>query len=233
MSEQNLTLEEAASVLQVTPRTLRTYIKQGALHATRIPGSKRKVIAAADVYALREAKQGTALNVQKTLALLQAKIQRLEARCSVLERILDAKDAPLAVDAAYGAKLYSLCAQQLAVSGWSTEEMSGWAEVFLRLQEEDLKVLNEATDDPKPWLPFLRLSVRMIHFVLSASRYKESLELQQLHLSLAEGRRRLRTAAVIYAESRGIADPSIAHYSAADVPRSVGDLLVGLGKGRK
>jgi len=191
------------------------------------------VIAAAEVYGLREAKDEGPVDILQTVALLRAKVQRLEVRCGVLERILDAKDAPLAVTPQYAANLYSLCIRQLGAGSWSKEEMENWSEIFLRLQEEDLIIIMDATRDPKPWLPFLRLSVRMAHWAVSSNSYKTDLALQATHIKLAEGRRRLRTSAVIFAESRGITDSSLGKYSAADVPSSLGDLLVQLGRRRK
>ena len=51
-----------------------------------------------------------------------------------------------------------------------------------------------------PWTPFLRLCVAMIVHVQARDDYKTSIDVQLLHRRLTEGRRRLRVAALCYAD---------------------------------
>jgi hypothetical protein len=122
---------------------------------------------------------------------------------------LDAKDLPLGMTTAYAKDLHAACLLQLGRTGWTVEELSPWTEIFLRADEDDLETLVAATSDPKPWVVLLRICLLMTTDVVSNSSYVSSTDLQDIHRSLAEGRRRLRAAAVVF-ESRRNHAPELA-----------------------
>jgi len=222
-----LTVEEAARYLNVTDRTVRSYIKQGFLIATKKPGSRRRWLNPEEVEELRREKKEAlhSLVSRKEIMQLRAKMRRLEAHMEVVLRILDAKSNPLRMSAGYSRELHTACLGQLAREEWDVSEIDAWSEIFLRIDEDDFLRLRESTQDQKPWIPYLRLCVSMTVSITSKSSYASSLELQSLHKKMSEGRRRMRVAAVIYAETHTGVDVDLQRYAMADAPISVSDTL--------
>lgn len=124
-------------------------------------------------------------------------------------RILDTKTEPLRMSPSYAKELFEICALQLRNTAWTPGEVMPWVEVFLRLEEEDLRTIATAAETRKPWSPFLRLCTAMIYSLTNDPAYATSLEMQALHRQLSEGRRRLRVSAFIYAEAYEGADPEL------------------------
>lgn len=235
MPEKNLTLEQTARYLEVSSRSVRSYIRKGLLMPFLLPGSRKKWLSAAEVHDLKEALQNTERprNLLEEVALLRAKVMRLESKVEVLEQILDAKDAPLGIDEETGKHLYHHCVQALHGANWNEEEIENWAELFMRLTEEDFSVIALATGDRKPWAVFLKLSVRLLVYAEQAAKALPTTEAEAVHTRLAEGRRRLRVAAVIYAESSGLSDEDLHRYGHAQIPASVSELLSLMGKAKR
>ena len=226
MSMTLYTIEEAAQHLERSERAIRDYVKRGWLTQVKKTGDRRRYYDPAEVEELRiSLSRGRVSVTQEEFAALRGKVRRLEATLDVVLRVLDAKDEPLSVTADYGRQLFVLCLDQLRRGGWAVQEMAPWSEVFLRLDETDIATVAAVVEDARPWLPFLRLCTAMTASVVRMPEYKSDLELQALHKKLAEGRRRLRMAAVIFSESRGAVEPDLAKFSEYQIPSTVGDLL--------
>lgn len=230
MTQTLYTIEDAARHLGVTTKTVRNIIKAGHLTVIRKERDRRKYLDPAETEELRLAREaGDKVVVSREeFAVLRAQVRRLQATVEVLLRVLDVKDNPLGVTREYAEKLYSLCLEQLRVGAWRVEDIQPWVEVFLRLNEDDLSVISEVTSDTKPWIPFLRLITAMSAWAVGSRDYAASLELQSLHKQLAESRRRLRAAAIIFAELKGTTDPSLDKYKEYQIPSSIGDMLEGI-----
>jgi len=236
MSTKLMTLQEAARFLGVTERTVRKYIKQGFLSAHRVQGDRRYWLAALDVGQFHQDMQETSRTTgftKKDFLLLRSQVQRLQSQMDVVLRILDAKDDPLRMPKEYAKELFELCLVQSKATNWQMSEMQSWVEVFLRVDEEDLRSLSEAAEVRKPWKTLLSLCISMTTYVATHETYSTSLELQALHRQLAEGRRRLRVSALIYAELYTGVDPDIQRYALGDSPASVVDTLTRVLKGSK
>jgi len=216
-----MTLEEAARHLNITTRTLRSYFRIGILNPAVRPGLRGKWLRPSDVRLNKEEiGRPSPMRRQEVLAM-QARMTRLENQVAVLLRLLDAKDAPLAVNETYARELHATCQSQLEQTNWDLATINGWAEVFLRVDETDLETMARAAGDARPWVPFLRLCLTMNAHVPARPEYAHSLVLQETHRLLAEGRRRLRAAATCY---EGLKNYT-AHPLLADVPISVLDVL--------
>jgi excisionase family DNA binding protein len=99
----------------------------------------------------------------------------------------------------------------------------------LRLDRLEVGRLDGAVDDPKPWVPFLKLCLRMSQFLVEQPSYKTSVELQGLHREMNEGRRRLRISALCFMDLHSYdMDAAIRRAQLADSPRSVQDVLLSL-----
>jgi hypothetical protein len=235
MAEPLYTIEDASQHLGVTTKTVRNLIRGGYLTVIKRERDRRKYLDPSEVEEVRVAREaGGRVSVSREeFASLRGQVRRLQATVEVLLRVLDVKDNPLRVTSEYGEKLYVLCLEQVRVGAWSESEIAPWVEVFLRLSEEDLEVIAQATGDRKPWAPFLRLVASMTAWVVGNKDYTTSLSLQAVHKELAEGRRRLRTAAVIYSESAGVLDPGLDKYREYSISSSIGDLLEGILRRKK
>ena len=235
MTESLYRIEDAARHLGVTTKTVRNLIRAGHLTVLKRERDRRKYLDPAEVEEIRLAREsGKKTSVGKEeFAILRAQVRRLQATVEVLLRVLDSKDSPLNVTSEYGEKLYVLCLEHLRVGAWTEDEITPWVEVFLRMNEEDLEVIAKATGDRRPWMPFLRLTTAMTAWVVGNKNYITSLELQALHKQLSESRKRLRTAAVIFAETSGSVDTALDKYKEYSIPSSIGDLVEGVLRRKK
>lgn len=226
MSTARLTLQETARHLGCSERTVRSYSRQGLLTQVRVPGDRRRFYDPAEVEELRAAAARGRTAVSHTeFAAMRAQVRRLQATLDVVLRILDTRNEPLGVTAEYAVELLALALDQLRRGRWAPAEIETWSEVFLRLDENDFSVIAAAAADGRPWLPFLRLCTAMSAALPEHPDYKTSLDLQALHKKTAEGRRRLRTSAVIYCELRGATEPELSRFAEYQIPSSVEDLL--------
>lgn len=227
MSTDLMTYAAAAKHLGITERSVRNYVRRGFLQAKGISGERGKFLSPREVEELR------VLRVEQTssgpvsrqeILLLCAKVKRLEHSMATVLRLLDAKDLPLSMTDSYAKELHAACLLQLERSNWAVEELLPWTEIFLRVDEDDLETLSAATGDNSPWVAFLRVCQAMTVDVVANSSYATSLDLQDVHRSLAEGRRRLRAAALIF-ESRRRHAPEIEKLLMGEATLSVVDAL--------
>jgi len=222
MGKHGMTIEEAATFLGVTGRTVNNYLSRGLLSYRRVAGDRRRYLDAAELGELKSA-EGTGLRAPITRAEfleMRSRLRKLESHMETVLRVLDARAEPLGLDPARAAELHDACAARLAEGGWDEGELRSWCEVFLRLTEEDLALM---APKERPWLPFLRLCTAMTASLVSRKEYATSLDLQTLHRELVEARRRLRVAAVCHVEASGrLRDPDLRR-ALADSPRSLLD----------
>jgi hypothetical protein len=203
MSSELLTIEAAAAHLGVSERTVRKFISDGFLSTRREAGSRRKWLLPVEVEELRvdrvDFREGSRLT-RREFMKVRSRVRQLESQMEVVLRMLDAKSNPLKMGLDYAKKLHAACLSQIQKGEWTQTEISSWIQVFLRLSEEDLKTLRDATDDVKPWVPYLRLCLSMTARIVSMEEYETSLDLQDLHREMAEARRRLRVSAMCYSD---------------------------------
>lgn len=229
MSQKKMTIEEAARHLGVSDRTVRSYIQDGWLSSAKEQGSRRKWLDPIEVEELRQDRQGgrlTAKGLRKELFGLRAEVRRLRSEMDAVINILDTQSKPLRFTAKDAGKVHAACLGQLQEARWELQQIQSWLVIFMRLREEDLQLMREATDDSKPWVPFLRLCLRMTSFIAEHPGYSTNLEMQRTHRELAEARRRLRVSALCYADLHSYdMDEALRRAQLHDSPASVRDLL--------
>lgn len=203
MSQPGMTIVEAARHLGLSHRTVRSYIARGLLTTFRMDGDRKKWVSTEEVEELRrdlaDRARDTRDNHRRELLEARASLRRLRAEMDLVLRILDMHEAPLQLSPERAHVMYHEATAELRSTAWAPEKLAGWADTFLRMQEEDLLVIARAVGTV-PWTPFLRLCVAMIVHVHGREDYKTSLDLQSLHRRLTEGRRRLRVAALCYSD---------------------------------
>jgi DNA-binding transcriptional MerR regulator len=229
MAQKYMTVEDAAAHLGVSTRTVRTYIQQDLLSTKKQPGSPRKWLDPEEIEELRLDRQehnATAPKIRGELLRHRAQLRRMRAELDAVMRILDTRNEPLQLRADQARGVYQACLAQLSQPGWRVDEIDPWVRVFFRISEEDFEAMMGSVNDPKPWVPFLKLVQRMTIHVSSQPAYSTSLELQRLHRELAEARRRVRISAMCFMDLYSYdMDAAIRRAGLADGSLSVQDEL--------
>lgn len=211
MGSSYCTFEEAASRLKRSKRSVHLYVAQGRIRREAVPGGG--VHLHRDDVEQLAVELGTdlpALN-RKTFFSLIGRVQKLEKDNEVMRRMLGVGHVPLAPSPTEAAGLYRRAADALAAGKWVEEEVRLWASLFPRLGEAVFAAVAEAVSVPSPWAVFLDLCQSMAATLSKSPGYETSLQSQQLAVDLEEGRRSLRSSAVIWIEmGRGTVPPSIA-----------------------
>lgn len=200
MSTTYMSQTDAANVLGVTTRTIRSYTKTGLLRRTKTADGKLLGVEASDVYELAEARAVRDETISAIgLRKMAQQMARLRADVDTLMRIMDTKNVPLGITAEYARDLVAAAQAHLAQSSWAVDEINAWSNIFLRLTEEDLEILPTTHG----WVPLLKLAGRMLTFVRNSPDYASDLELQKQYAALSEGRSRLREAIIIFSNLQG------------------------------
>ena len=197
----SITIDDAARYLDVSTRTISTYISQGIITYHKKQGSNRKYINSEDLYELREAKNCGDFSV-KNFKKLQTKVKRLEAQMQVILKILDTNQINLGLTEEDAKELFAAATTTLDTT-LSKQHTEAWLPILLSLDEYDLEKVQLATKSDKPWYPFLSLCVALIVYTTGNKDYNTDLDMQLQHKELTEARRRLRLSALLYIESRG------------------------------
>jgi len=225
-----MTIEDSARHLGVSTRTIRSYIAQHLLSTRQGEGSRRKWLDPAEVEELRKDQiehcAATPGARKRETLELRATVRRLRAEMDLVLRILDVHEAPLRLDAAGAHTIYESAQAGLRKTNWALDELTQWAEVLLRINEEDLHVISAEAGE-RPWSVLLRLCVDLIVYVHGCPDYKTSLDLQVMHRRLTEARRRLRIAALCYEDMYGREmERELKRAALLDTPTSVREALV-------
>lgn len=155
-----VTKEKAAAILDCHLVTIYKYIKKGYLR-TETKG-RHILVCEDDLLQFKKAKdEPLPFPVNKiTIAQLFARVTVLESYVSVIRRLLNIKYEPLSLTDPEIRNLY-LMATEYAINGWPPHAEEMWADTFVRMKMEDLQQLEQVTEDPHPWRPFLRLAASM------------------------------------------------------------------------
>lgn len=187
-----LTLETAAEKLDVSPRTIYRYLRDGRLRAEY--RDKRPYILAEDVEQLKKTwEEPTKTPISRdTIPMLLARLQTLESEMAVVKRLLNISYEELNLSSREYKVLHEM-AEVYSVEGWPPHAEEQWADTFLRIKLEDLEKMEAAVEDPHPWKPFLRLAATM-----HVNPYNASLRDQ-----LGAGRNSIHAVAAIWCTLKG------------------------------
>jgi excisionase family DNA binding protein len=204
-TQYTMTIAEAARVLGRSERTIRNYINSGQLSSQQ--AGRGRNLDPEEVHELLTEGMSERPKLAE-IRTLRAKVRRIEAQMAVVQRILDLRDAKLGMTPDYAEALVGHLRGQLGrPSGtYTLREMESWADIFGRMDEEDLSVLERAGHG-HAWISLLRLSSRMTSEVAAREDYTNSLAAQEIHKLLADARRRLRISCFVYRELQGALPP--------------------------
>jgi len=164
---EEVTLQDAAELLDVTVRHLRNLVRDGYLTpCTRGTGRGEMFFRKTDVLALKEAKSGT-YDLPKTTAtalqahaLSQSVADRLEELCT----FLGLKANLLSYDEESVTTLHLLILDRLKsdFTNVDTMELLGWAQKFNAIDEHYLDVVASCTACAAPWEPYYQLVNKIV-----------------------------------------------------------------------
>jgi hypothetical protein len=194
----SMSIAEASRVLGKTPRTIRNYINSGQLSSGQ--HGRSRYLNPEEVHELLVDDQSTRVTAAEFRAI-RAQVRRLESEMMVIQHMLDLRNETLGMTEEFSRELYAAAIEQYQrpVGSYSLKELESWADVFARMDENDLSTIGAAVQRDA-WKVLLRLSARLLTDVVSREDYKTSLALQQAHKLLADARRRLRISIFIYIE---------------------------------
>ena len=225
MADSLMTIEDAAQHLQVSTRTVHTYIKEGFLSTTKKRNDRRRLLDALEIEELRKEREehgAKTLLSRKEVRGMEVRLSKLESQMRVVLRVLDAQVEPLGLNPANAKDLYTACLLEQKNGSWELDEYQSWVEILLRVTEDDFIQMVELS--PCPYKPFLSLCMTMTVSIVRHKDYETSLERQRVHRLLSEARRRLRVAAVLFSETQGTV-PTDLRKMATEIPSSLVDAL--------
>lgn len=165
MGSQNegtfLTKAQAGARLNVTARSVSTYIRQGFLRPVK-RGNHVGVLEE-DVLALlatwSSSKSRIPLN-SETVERFHAELRTLRREMDTVLRILNVRREPLSLTGPELVALYKT-ASSYSHQGWPPQAEEAWADYLLKLRPQHFSQIEKITNDKHPWRPFLRLAATM------------------------------------------------------------------------
>jgi len=199
-----LRLAEASRIVNLSERTLRSYIKAGTLGRVRIPGTKAIGLDPDEVLALKESMARPAAVTPAHVRGLEIRISILERRIRTLSEILNTQWDPLNLNAAAARELYRTAREKLLTAQWRVEDIDAWCDTFRRMEESDLRLIAQTCLDPQPGAPFLQLCAEHIRTLSSAKTLDTNPELQDLLQKVLAARRHLRGLQALYLQAPAV-----------------------------
>lgn len=160
MGSKILTKPTAATMLDVSERTIYRLMKQGVLR-TETKG-RNIYLVEEDVLKLKKIRlDGPVITINRdTIPMLVARVQTLENQVATLMRLLNVKYEALSLTDSEYKLLYDM-AESYSLEGWPPHAEEQWADMFVRMKMEDLEKLEEVSGDKHPWRHILRLATSM------------------------------------------------------------------------
>lgn len=192
----DITLQEAARLLdRSTPIVLR-WVQQGILEATKVEGVY--FLDYNDVVAAKEALENGLIHSKKPrYAEIELRLTRLE---QLVRDLVAAAGMPMASGfhhlpdhAIY--MMYDSVGSTLDADSWSELETKKWANIFLKITEVDFQRLSSLSNQPHPWKPFLQLANEM---QAQWGAAETSFETAEICFTLKRGLQNLRRSAMLY-----------------------------------
>lgn len=160
MGSKYMTVEQAASFLGVSNRSIYRYATRGLLE-TKVDG-RHTLVPEDQVRQIRKGRHDMLSSPIKrdVVSMLMMEVQTLKMQMATVMKILNVRYEPLKCTIPEYLRLYQT-AEQMANDGWSPHEEELWAEYFVRITVEDLEGIEFATEQKHPWIPFLKLATTM------------------------------------------------------------------------
>jgi len=143
------------------------------------------------------------------LRMLRAKVDRLEASIDMLFQVNGMSAGRMPGMTPDGlAQLYHVMEADLESDEWPVDRLLSYCEIFIRLTEEDIDVLDQVRDAPHSWEVFYRLLIKVSQYVGRQKELPTSLELQRVKELITIGRSNLRSICMFFTHVYGDRSPS-------------------------
>lgn len=143
------------------------------------------------------------------LRMLRAKVARLESSIDMLFQVngMSAGRMPgMTTDSLV--QMHRVVETDLDSDEWPVDRLFSYCEIFIRLTEEDIDVLNTVLEVPHSWEPFYRLLIKVSQYVGCQKELNTSLELQRIRELITIGRSNLRSICMFFTHIHGDHSPS-------------------------
>lgn len=190
-SDEFLTPDQAAVILNRTVRTIYNYIKKGYLtrkhHAGKVVLLRSEVV---DFNKFGAELGNTNFLTPQVVAGLLLRVNRLEAQVTLVNRVLELQRDPLRISDHEAKLFYDGVIGQLT-GPVTLQTIEAWSDQLLRVDFQFLAQISRVTGDEVPSLKCYRLSVRLIDCLQNAPGYETNLTLQVHFGSLDRARKNM------------------------------------------
>lgn len=183
-SSDRISVKEAASLLDISERTIRKYVEDRVITGWKV-GKKIYVSRSECVELLSSTtKVNKGIVNWRTVLRLQTDVEKLKAQVSLLNKVNDLQRDPISLDDVELATLYEACMDMLVLPAFKLSDIETWADVLLRLEDQAMRLMRLKLRDPNPAIHFRRLAKRMLASVEKVVNYDNNLSLQVLGVQL-------------------------------------------------
>lgn len=160
MGSKYITVEQAATILGVSSRSIYRYATKGLLQ-TSFDG-RHTFVDETGIHRIKKGRHDVLASPLKkdVISMLLIEVQTLKMQMATVMRILNVRYEPLGFTAPEYQRLYQ-SAEQMANEGWAPQSEEMWAEYFVRITVEDLENIGRVTESKHPWIPLLKLATTM------------------------------------------------------------------------
>lgn len=187
-------IEKAVEALGVQRRQIYNLIKNGRLRSVK--RDRKTFVYREDVARIIEDREQRTVPVplsRETVRQHEARIHMLEKKVTFLMRLSDLHHDPLGLTAVELGRFHDVAENCLA-GNWPPQMEATWADMFVRLQVEDLDKLLTVRPDINPWLTFYSLCRVMLRRPLDPEN----------ELDLRAGKKNLETIAYVWSTTEGM-----------------------------
>jgi len=231
MGRDLIEVKEAAELLDVSPRSVHHFVRQGLLKPRYERGKGLNAperFHKEEVVALSEARREKAdfKSVLASARQAHAASRSLERRVEFLEKLLGHSTVTLSLEHDDIISLYSAARLGIEVPPATVEGVMYWSKVFLALGEEHLEILEAATSDPEAWSVFMELSTAMLRDA-PIDDFVHDKELEAAYGYFKYARENMRRAVYFHLRNR-FGDQTARRFGAQDSHSEVLRLLSGV-----
>jgi hypothetical protein len=196
----NLTIEQAAKLLEQTPETMQEWVDKGIVPHKVV--NKVILIDSTDLQEVREILDSgkNVSNPFERMAFLEIRLKRMErlvqSLCSICQVPATITLQHLEDKELY--KLYSEAFMAMGQDSWGDVEVRKWASIFMQITEVDFDRLANLTENNHPWKIFMSLCHKIIGWWELGTQDSRIPSIMEITYLLDKGRKNLRNSIILY-----------------------------------
>lgn len=231
MGRDLIGVKEAAELLDVSPRSVHHFVRQGLLKPRYERGrglNAPEMFHKEEVVALSEVRREKVdfKSVVAAARQAHASSRSLERRVEFLEKLLGHSIVTLSLEHDDVVSMYAAARAGIEVPPVTVDGVMHWSKIFLALGEEFLEELEAATSDPDAWSVFMDLSAAMLRDA-PLDDFLHDKELEAAYGYFKYARENMRRAIYFHLRNR-FGDQAARRFGAQDSHSEVLRLLSGV-----